>query len=62
MTVEEIKQHTIDFVTNLAADGAAPEDTLTAVDLLIVCVLKATPPHARTKVASIYFDTIRANL
>lgn len=62
MTIDKIKQSVIDFSANMANDGAEPEDFLTAVDLLIKCTLTATPPHARTKVASIFFDTIRENL
>ncbi|MBS3927738.1 MAG: hypothetical protein KGZ65_04015 [Sphingomonadales bacterium] len=62
MTNDQIKAHTIDFAIKMANDGAEPADQLTAVALLIQCSLKAVTPLQRTKIASIYFDTIRANL
>ncbi len=62
MTIEKIKESVIVFVSKMAADGADSADQLTAVSLLIESTLKSVPAHAKTKVAGIYFDTIRENL
>lgn len=62
MTIEKIKEHVIAFSSGMAAAGAEPEDQLTAVTLLISSTLKAVPDHARTKVAAVYFDTIKEDL
>ncbi|MES2155422.1 MAG: hypothetical protein V4510_09840 [bacterium] len=62
MTIPEIKAHTVAFVSKMAAEGAEPADTLTAVNLLIGCTLKSTPAHARAKVAGIYFESIKESI
>lgn len=62
MTVEKIKQNVIEFASKMANDGAQPEDTLTAVSLLIECTLKSLPAHTKLKVARIYLDTVNENL
>lgn len=62
MTSDQIKEHVIDFAVRMANDGAEPADQLTAINLLVECSLKAIPVHQRTKIGSILFDTIRANL
>lgn len=62
VTADKIKANVIAFALKMANDGAEPADQLTAVNLLIECSLKAAPAHARTKVAGVYFDTIRENL
>lgn len=62
MTIEQIKSKVVAFVADMGNSGAAPEDTLTAVDLLISSTLKATPSYARAKVADIFFNTIKENI
>lgn len=62
MTPEQIKNNVIDFVSKMANEGAEPADQLTAINLLIECSLKSVTPIQRTKIASIYFDTIRGDI